>query len=76
MRSFVYFVLCCASISALSGCQCFRCTDRVMDHLDDLTDINDNHRGLDHVYCEKIDVTRWCMNGPCMNWPCVGNNSR
>ena len=66
MRAFVCLLLCCVSVSALSGCQCFRCTDRVMDHLDDLTDINDFHRGLDRVYCEKLDVTRWCMNGPCV----------
>ena len=71
MRAFFCFLLCCASVSALSGCHCFRCTDNVMDHLDDLTDINDFHRGLDHVYCEKLDATRWCMNGPC-----VGNNCR
>ena len=71
MRAFICFVLCCASVSALSGCQCFRCTDKVMDHLDDLTDKNDFHRGLDHIYCEKLDVTRWCMNGPC-----VRNNRR
>ena len=65
MRAFAYLVLACASVSALSGCHCFRSTDAIMDHLDDLTDANDFHRGLDHIYCEKMDVTRWCMNGPC-----------
>lgn len=65
MRVFVCFLLSCASLSVFSGCQCFRGTDRVMGHLDDLTDRNDFHRGLDHVYCEKLDVTRWCMNGQC-----------
>ena len=42
-----------------------------MDHLDDLTDINDFHYKLDRVYCEKLDATRWCMNGPC-----AGNHRR
>lgn len=71
MRALVCLMLAIAGITALSGCHCFRCTDNVMDHLDDLTDINDFHRGLDHIYCERIDVTRWCMNGSC-----VPNNNR
>ena len=61
MRALVYLLLALVSVSALSGCHCFRCTDSVMDHVDDLTDLNDFHRGLDHVYCEKLAVTRGCM---------------
>ena len=71
MRALVSLLMVCASVTALSGCQCFRTTDCIMDHLDDLTDINDFHHKLDRVYCEKLDATRWCMNGPC-----AGNHRR
>lgn len=71
MRVFIYTMIACAGISAMSGCHCFRCTDTVMDHLDDVTTKNDYHRGLDRFYCPSLDVTRWCMHGPC-----VGNNCR
>ena len=71
MRAFFYVTLAAIGVSALSGCQCFRFTDTVMDHIDDLTTANDFGPGLDHIYCEKLDVTRWCMHGPC-----VGNNRR
>ena len=65
MRALCFLMLAFASVSVLSGCQCFRATDCVMDQLDDLTDINDFRYKLDRCYCEKVDVTRWCMNGPC-----------
>lgn len=70
MRALVCLLLAVASLSAICGCHCVRCTDDVMDHIDDFTDLNDFHRGLDHVYCEKLDVTRWCMNGQCVRNNC------
>ncbi len=70
MRALVFLLLACACLSALSGCHCFRCTNRVNDHLDDLTDINDFRFKLDRVYCERLDATRWCMHGPCSRNGC------
>ena len=71
MRSLSIFLLTSVGIMSLSGCQCFRATDHVMDCLDDVTDINDHRYKLDRYYCPQADVTRWCMHGPC-----VGNNHR
>jgi hypothetical protein len=71
MRALLYVIVASIGVSGLCGCHCLRCTDTVMDHVDDLTTANDYGRGIDHLYCEKLDVTRWCMHGPC-----VGNNCR
>ena len=70
MRKFVHLMLLVVGVSSISGCHCLRCTDDVMDDLDDLTTLNDYHRGLDHLYCEQLDVTRWCMHGPCNDNEC------
>jgi len=53
------------SVLILPGCHCCRCTENYADVIDDIADHDDFGKGLDHCYCERLDVTRWCMNRRC-----------
>ncbi|MFO0424977.1 MAG: hypothetical protein ACK526_00300 [Planctomyces sp.] len=46
------------------GCHCCGVTERYADHIDDCSDRDVT---LDRFYCERLDATRWCMNGRCRN---------
>jgi len=46
------------------GCHCCGVTECYADHIDDCSDRN---VCLDRLYCERLDVTRWCMSGRCRN---------
>lgn len=70
MRALIFIFLASASLTTMTGCHCIQATDRVMDRIDDLTDINDHRYKLDCHYCEKLDVTRWCLNGSCSRHRC------
>lgn len=48
----------------LTGCHCCGVTERYADHIDD---ISDSSVHLDRYYCEKLDLTRLCMNRRCPN---------
>lgn len=56
--------------SALSGCHCCRVTECYADRIDDFADHKDFARKLDNLYCEDLDVTRWCMNRRCGHCCC------
>lgn len=45
-----------------AGCHCCRWSECYNDAVDDVTDCD---LCLDRYYCEKLDVTRWCMNRRC-----------
>ncbi len=50
---------------SLPGCHCFRVSEHYADGIDDVADKCDFKRKLDDVYCERIDISRWCMNRRC-----------
>lgn len=50
---------------SLSGCHMCRTSNVYYDVVDDVTDHRDFCPGLERVYCEKLDVTRWGMNQQC-----------
>lgn len=50
-----------------SGCHCCSWSECYNDHIDDISDSSPH---FDRWYCERLDVTRWCMHGRC------GNNCR
>ena len=52
-------------MTLLSGCHCCGWTENYADAIDDIADHQDFKRGLDDCYCEKLDVSRWCMNRRC-----------
>ncbi|MEI7698801.1 MAG: hypothetical protein WCK86_03330 [Planctomycetia bacterium] len=54
---------------SLQGCQCFRCSERYNDAIDDVSDHIRSGPKFDNVYCEELDATRWCMN--CRNRRCT-----
>ncbi len=47
---------------ALTGCHCCDVTERYADHIDD---ISDHKVCLDRWYCERLDLTRLCINSRC-----------
>lgn len=55
---------------SLSGCQCCGLTEHYADKVDNVSDYGDFRRGLDSVYCEKLDPQRWCMNRRCPRSNC------
>ena len=60
-----FAILSLTVMTLLSGCHCCRWTENYADAIDDIADRNDFNRGFDDCYCEKLDVTRWCMNRRC-----------
>ncbi len=64
MRNLLYLTA-LFSVVVLPGCHCFRCTEHYADVIDDFADHGDFKEGLDDCYCERLDVTRWCMNRRC-----------
>ncbi len=63
-------------VFALPGCHCCGWTEHYADKIDDIADCRDYRNGLDDCYVEKLDVTRWCMNGHCQNGHCQNRNCR
>lgn len=45
-----------------TGCHCCGVSECYSDVIDD---VSDKDLCLDRYYCEKLDVTRWCMNRQC-----------
>lgn len=60
-----FVILSLTVMTLLSGCQCCGWTENYADAIDDIADHQDFKRGLDDCYCEKLDVSRWCMNRRC-----------
>lgn len=50
------------SCLTLTGCHCCGLTERYADHVDDIAD---TEFCMDRFYCEKLDLTRLCMNRQC-----------
>ncbi len=47
----------------MTGCHCIGVSECYNDHIDDFSD---NHKlCFDRFYCEKMDLTRLCMNRRC-----------
>lgn len=55
---------------SVSGCHCFSWSEHYADAVDDVADKCDFKRKLDGIYCEKLDVSRWCMNRRCPPCSC------
>ena len=63
--SFAFGFLLCSLL--MTGCHCCGWSEHYADMIDDVSD----HQGcLDRYYCEKLDVTRLCMNKRCCNTNC------
>ena len=54
-----------AGFLSLPGCQCYGLTEHYADGVDDIADHWDFERKLDDHYCERLDLTRLCMNRRC-----------
>lgn len=52
-------------LALLPGCHCCRCSEAYNGAIDDVADHCDFKRKLDDCYCERLDLTRWCMNRQC-----------
>lgn len=62
MRSLTAFILAAVCL-LMTGCHCFQVSEHYNDHIDDFSD---NHKlCFDRFYCEKLDLTRLCMNRRC-----------
>jgi len=52
-------------LSSVSGCHCFRCSEHYWDGVDEVADKWDFKKKLDDCYCERLDISRSCMNRRC-----------
>lgn len=61
LTTLILLVLCLLA----TGCHCCGVSEHYNDHIDDFSD---NHKlCFDRMYCEQLDLTRWCMNRRCQN---------
>ncbi|MFO0978423.1 MAG: hypothetical protein U0996_18600 [Planctomycetaceae bacterium] len=75
MRVFLGLALLCG-LYVLPGCQCCGVSEVYNDAIDDVSDHCSTKHRLDAFYCEKLDLTRLCMNRRCPPSGCPSSAPR